>query len=118
MRNTYDALELFSFYYLGLSPEGVYRFANANQMARHYNTTVAEIMTALSAAELHPDTVVNTDFPMAKYQVELQLASQDGDPDKLREMASRIYEEFKSHGGKRRDWIAEIQSEQNVNRND
>ncbi len=118
MRNKFDALELFSFYYMGLNPEGTYRFANANQLARFYNATVPEIMTALRVAGLHPDSVVNTDFPMARYQVELQLASIDGDPDKLRAMASRIYDEFRAHAGKKRDWASEIESEQRAAQSD
>ena len=118
MRQQIEPLELFSFYYLGLSPEGTYKFSNANQMARYFNTTVPDIMSALRAAGLHPDAVVNTEFPMALYQVELQLASIDGEPGKLLGMASRIYDEFRAHAGKRRDWAAEIASEQGVAQHD
>ncbi len=106
-----DPLALFSMYYLGLTPEGEYRFANANKIAAKLSCTVDDLMGALRRHGLHPDTVLNTDFPMARYQVDVQLAADDRGPDWLRDFAERIYNDFLNHTGKTRDWLAEIERE-------
>ena len=110
--NAYDPFELFCFYYLGLDPQGQYKFSNANQMARYYKTTVASIMNTLREFELHPDLVVNTDFPLSQYQVEIQLAHQAGEQQKMLAIAEQTYRGFRERIGKNRDWQAEIDREQ------
>ncbi len=109
MRN--DAFGLFCLYYLGLSPEGQYRFQNGNQIAKRLNFTVADLMEVLRKQGQHPDVVLNTDFPMARHQADLQIAAETETPDQLRSRAQTIWEEFKGRAGKRRDWIAEIERE-------
>ena len=63
--------EMFCLYYLGLNPQGEYRFLNANQVARQFNWTVDQLMTTLRKLDIHPDTVLNTDFPLARRQVDI-----------------------------------------------
>lgn len=111
-----DPFELFCLYYLGLTPEGAYRFANANQLAARLNCTVDDLMGALKGHGLHPDTVLNTDFPLARYQVDVQIAAENASPEWMRDFAQRIYAEFLGHVGKRRDWLAEIEREKQADR--
>jgi hypothetical protein len=111
-----DPFALFCVYYLGLTPEGQYRFVNANQIAKQLNWTVADLLTVLSRHELHPDTVLNTDFPLARYQIDIQLAAQAETPQLLLAHAARIYEQFRLHAGKRRDWLKEIEEEKDLER--
>ncbi len=111
-----DPFALFCLYYLGLSPDGQYRFSNANQIARRLNWTVPDLLTVLSRHGLHPDTVLNTDFPLARHQIDIQLAAEAEPPQKLLGRATQIYEQFRLHGGKRRDWLKEIEEEQEQDR--
>lgn len=111
-----DPFVLFCFYYLGLTPEGGYQFANANKVAARLNCTVDDLMGTLRRLELHPDTVLNTDFPMARYQVDLQIAAEKENPEWLKEFADRIYKDFRNHAGKSRDWLAEIEREKRTDR--
>jgi hypothetical protein len=106
-----DPFGLFCYYYLGLTPEGEYRFSNANQIARHLNWTVPDLLTVLSRHGLHPDTVLNTDFPLARHQIDIQLAAEVESREQLGGRAATIYEQFRLHAGKRRDWLKEIEEE-------
>ena len=106
-----DPFELFCLYYLGLTPEGTYQFVNANKLAARLNCTVDDLMGALRGHGLHPDTVLNMDFPMARYQVDVQMAAETESGDWLKDFAGRIYNEFRNHTGKPRDWLAEIDQE-------
>jgi len=111
-----DPFALFCMYYLGLTQEGEYRFSNANQIARQLNWTVADLLTVLAKHGLHPDTVLNTDFPLARHQIDIQLAADVESRDQLRIRAGKIYEQFRLHAGKRRDWLKEIAEEQEQER--
>lgn len=106
-----DPFEMFCLYYLGLDREGDYRFHNANQIAREFNWSVQEMMAQLERMNLHPDTVVNTNFPLARYQVDIQIAAETGNPLEIRALATKIYGEFQRKRGQRRDWLAEIEQE-------
>ena len=114
MRN--DPFGLFCLYYLGLTPEGEYRFQNGNQIAKRLNWTVADLMEVLRKQGQHPDVVLNTDFPMARHQADLQIAAETEGPDQLRARARGIWEEFRGRMGKRRDWLAEIEREREQDR--
>ena len=112
-----EPFELFCLYYLGLTPKGGYQFVNANQVARHLNWTVGELMQSLSKFQLHPDTVLNTDFPMARYQADLQIAAAKEDSETLRLRAEMIYESFTQRSGRfKRDWLREIEEERERDR--
>ncbi len=105
-----DPFELFCLYYLGLTPEGKYRFANANQIAAHLKWNVDELMRALRSHGLHPDKVLNTDFPLARYQVDFQIAAEEASAERLKALAQSIYKDFRGTS-KPRDWQAEIAQE-------
>jgi hypothetical protein len=111
-----DPFGLFCLYYLGLSPGGQYRFQNANQIAKRFNWTVADLMEVLRKQGQHPDVVLNTDFPMARHQADLQIAVEMESPDEVRVRARVIWEEFRGRVGKRRDWLAEIEREKEQER--
>ena len=111
-----DPFEVFCWYYLGLSPQGEYRFVNGNRIAKQYNCTVADLLAFLKKHQLHPDGVLNTDFPMARHQVDVQLAAQERGPEQALELATRIFNEFQGRLGKRRDWLAEIDRERQEER--
>jgi len=111
-----DPFGLFCLYYLGLSPEGQYRFQNANQIAKRLNWTVADLMDVLRKQGQHPDAVLNTDFPMARYQADLQIAAEREAPEEVRGRALAIWEDFRARKGKRRDWLAEIEREKEQDR--
>ena len=99
-------------YYLGLAPDGEVRFLNANQVAKLYNCTPQRLLDFLRQHEMHPDVVLNTDFPFASHQVDLQLAVGRENPEQLRERARNIYEQFTQIAGQRkRDWLKEIEEE-------
>jgi hypothetical protein len=107
---------VFAWYYLGLSPQGVYRFANGNHIAKHYNCTVRDVIAFLRKHHLDPDVVLNTDFPMARFQVDVQLAAQERGPEHALELAERIFALFQERIGNRRDWLAEIEREREEER--
>lgn len=107
-----DPFQIFCLYYLGLTPEGEVRFQNANQVARHFNWTPEMLLKFLHDHRLHPDLVLNTDFPLSRYQVDLQIAAEREDSERLHARALGIYEAFTGVAGhKRRDWVKEIEEE-------
>lgn len=110
--------ELFCLYYLGLGPGGECRMRNANQIARRFNWTVGELMQVLHRHGLHPDTVLHTDFPMAYWQVELQLRAEEASEEELRSVAHEVYERFRKSQGRRRNWLKEIEEERDDERGD
>ena len=116
MARSVDPFELFCWYYLGLSPQGEYRFVNGNQVAQIYNWTVNDLMDNLKKLKIEPDTVLNTNFPMARYQIDVQMAAGTRDAEQLLELASRIFGEFQQQRGNRRDWLDEIKREQEEDR--
>jgi hypothetical protein len=111
-----NPFELFCWYYLGLSPQGEYRFVNGNHIAKHYNCTVADVIAFLRKHRMDPDVVLNTDFPMARHQVDVQLAAQERGPEHALELAERVFAEFQGRIGNRRDWLAEIEREREEER--
>ena len=70
------------------------RFHNANQVARRYNWTAQQLLGYLGKHGMHPDRVVNTDFPLSRYQVDLQIAAGSEPPETIQAHAERIFEEF------------------------
>lgn len=109
--------DLFCWYYLGLNPEGEVRFANANHIARRLNWTPQDVIDYLGKHGLHPDRVLNTDFPLSRYQVDLQIAAAEERPETLRQRAEMIYEHFQAVvGQKPRDWHREIAEEREADR--
>jgi hypothetical protein len=111
-----NPFEVFCWYYLGLSPQGEYRFVNGNRIAKQFNVTVGELLAFLQKHQMHPDVVLNTDFPMARYQVDVQLAAQERGPDQALELAERVFAAFQNRIGNRRDWLAEIEREREEER--
>ena len=107
-----DPFQIFCLYYLGLTPEGEVRFQNANQVARRFNWTPDMLLDFLRKHRLHPDLVLNTDFPLSRYQVDLQLAAREEDTERLHARALGIYEAFTGVAGRKsRDWLKEIEEE-------
>ena len=112
-----DPFQVFCLYYLGLTPEGEVRFQNANQVAKRFNWTPEMLLEFLHRNRLHPDLVLNTDFPLSRYQVDLQIAAQYEDCERLHARALGIYEAFTGIAGrKRRDWLKEIEEEREADR--
>ena len=107
---------LFCWYYLGVNPEGGYGFVNANQLARTLNWTTAELMEALRQGKMHPDQVLHTDFPLAHYQVQLQLAAEKESSRGLLTQAQQAYAGWHARRGKKRDWLDEIEREREEDR--
>ena len=114
MALTPDPFTLFALYYLGVSPEGTYRFTNANQVARHLNWTPDMVLDYLKKHHMDPDRVLNLAFPLSQHQVDIQLAASEEPPERILERARLVYQSFQSAltGGQKRDWIKEIRDEQ------
>ena len=108
---------MFCLYYLGLTPEGDVGFFNANKIAKRLNWTAKAVLEFMASHRMHPDIVLNTDFPLARYQTDLHLAAEHEDPDTLRRRAEMIYEAFSQHSGTAsRDWLKEIEEERETDR--
>lgn len=101
-----DPFELFCAYHLGLTPDGRYRFMNVHDVAKLFRVSPGEIKEALTAYEMHPDILVNSDFDVSEAQVDIQLAPPE--IDKLEE-ARRLYGEFRSARRGARRWEQELE---------
>ena len=112
-----DPFDVFCLYYLGLTPDGEVRFQNANQVARRFNWTPDALLEFLATHRIHPDLVLHTDFPLSRYQVDLQIAAEEEDTKTLHARALQIYEDFgQTAGKKRRDWAKEMEAEREADR--
>ncbi|MDH4224157.1 MAG: hypothetical protein OEW12_00750 [Deltaproteobacteria bacterium] len=110
--------QLFILYYLGISPEGTYRFVNANQVARLLNWTPEQLQETLKKNGMAPAAVLNLDFPLARHQVDLQMEALEIPPEKLLARAFEVYQAWRKAAGssKKRDWLKEIREEQEADR--
>jgi len=68
-------------------------------------------MKALSQHGLHPNTVLNTDFPLARFQIDFQLETGGMSTEVRLNRARIVYDRFRASEGKRRDWLSEIAQE-------
>ena len=81
------------------------------------NWTAKAVLDFLASHRMHPDIVLNTDFPLARYQTDLHLAAEHEDADTLRRRAEMIFEAFSQHSGTAsRDWLREIEEERETDR--
>jgi hypothetical protein len=99
-----DRVELFAFYFLGFSPEGTYRFANAHHVARHYRVSADAVLRWLVELKLDPHEILHRQFDLAGAQVELQLDAPALTPEGVRLRAAEILRELESAPGGRRPW--------------
>lgn len=97
-------VELFAFYYLGFNPDGEYRFANANTVAKHYNVSVTRVLEWLKDLDLEPGMVLRKEFDLSGPMVELQLERVNLTPMEIHRRAGEILKALDAAPGGRRFW--------------
>ena len=100
-----DAFTLFCAYHLGITEENVYRWQNGHQVARRFGLELDELMAALQAHGLDPDTLLATGFDLASAQADVQLSPAGVDLIGLARMHFDALREMEPRG---RDWAAEL----------
>ena len=99
-----DRIELFAFYYLGINPDGEYRFANAHHVGKYYSVSADAVMRWLDELDLKSSDVLRQRFNLSGPQLELQLDLPNLDPAGVRERAAVILAELDDAEGGRRFW--------------
>lgn len=97
--------ELFGFYYLGFSPDGEYRFATANHLARHYGVGPEAILKWLEQYGIDPATVSKRRFEFAAWSVDLQMDAPNMTPEAIRARIDEALAAFDDAGTGRRPWV-------------
>lgn len=83
-------LELFTFYFLGISPDGSYRFPNVHHVARRYGVSADAVLRWLDELDLSPSEILRKDCPLAAMQTDLQLELEDLLPEEVTGRAEEI----------------------------
>jgi hypothetical protein len=99
-----DRIELFAFYFLGVNPDGEYRFANAHHVARYYRVSSDAVLRWLGELDIEPRDILRQQFDLAGAQLELQLELPNLDPAGVRQRVKAILEELDGSEGGRRFW--------------
>ncbi|HMX63879.1 MAG TPA: hypothetical protein PKD58_12500 [Candidatus Sumerlaeota bacterium] len=99
-----DRVELFAFYYLGVNPDGEYRFANAHHVAKYYGVSADAVLRWLEELDLKPRDVLRQQFNLSGPQLELQLELPNLDPAGVRQRAAAILADLDGADGGRRFW--------------
>jgi hypothetical protein len=107
-----DAFVLFCAYHLGITEDGGYRFQNIHQVARRFGTNAGVIRQLLSEFRMDSDVIVHSDFDMADAQVDVMMAPTG--VSRL-ELARDIFARFRAARPRRRDWLAELESDAREN---
>ncbi|MDP8255967.1 MAG: hypothetical protein P9M14_09475 [Candidatus Alcyoniella australis] len=108
-----NALQLFSLYHLGLTPEGQYRQQNVNDIARRFNKSPEEIRQLLVDFGIDSDTMLNTEFDVSLAQLDIQVAPEGINKH---ELAKSLYQDFLDAPRKTRDWHQEIAKDAEENK--
>jgi hypothetical protein len=87
------AFELFSMYYLGLTPDFKPRFYNLNAVSRHYNTSPDQVTGWLKEMKMESGDFRYADFNLAKAHGDAQAEAICGTQEGTREMAGRLFKE-------------------------
>lgn len=97
-------LELFTFYFLGFSPDGSYRFPNVHHVARWYGVSPDAVQRWLDELDLSPSEILRKDCPLASMQTDLQLECRDLQPGQLAERAGEILSTVDQARPTRKPW--------------
>lgn len=97
-------LELFTFYFLGFSPEGKYRFPNVHQVATHYGTSSDAIQRWLDELDLAPGEILRRDCGLAGMQADLQIEAANMEPEEILQRAAEILAEVDQARPTRKPW--------------
>lgn len=99
-----DRVELFGFYFLGISPAGEYGFANSHMVAAHYRVTPAQVLRWLQELDLTPGRILDRNFHLGRAQADLMLDAPHMNPVELRHRVEEILAEIDAAAGGRRYW--------------
>lgn len=102
-----DRVELFGFYFLGINPNGEYRFANAHMVAQHYGVQPAQVLRWLSELDLAPGRILDRQFHLGGAQADLMLDAPHMNAAELRSRIVEILAEVDEAPGGRRFWEEE-----------
>lgn len=97
--------ELFGFYYLGISPEGTYKFPNANHLAAYYRVSADAVLRWLDEYGLDPKTVGRKTIELSRVSVDLQLELPNLTPDAIRQRIAEALADFDGAGTGRKPWV-------------
>lgn len=88
---TIEPFELFCAYHLGITPSGVYRTPNLNEVAERFGVTPEAIKQALVDNEMHLEALRSFDFDLALAQMDIQVSP----PGVCKtELAKGLFEEY------------------------
>jgi len=97
-------VELFTFYFLGISPDGSYRFPNVHHVARWYGVSADAVQRWLDELDLSPAEILRKDCPLAAMQTDLQLEFEDLLPGEIAERAEEILSTVDEARPTRKPW--------------
>lgn len=96
--------ELFGYYYLGITPDGEYKFPNAHRVAAHYGVSADAVLRWLEEFGLAPAAVGRKTIELSRHAVDLQLELPNLTPGAVRERVAEVLEEFDGAGRGRKPW--------------
>jgi hypothetical protein len=99
-----DRVELFGFYFLGIHPNGDYKFANSHQVAQHYKVTPQQVMIWLKQMDLAPRSILDRQFRLGEAQADLMMDSPHLNGPELRHRLEEILAEVDDAPGGWRFW--------------
>ncbi len=111
-KHNIDQFTLFCAYYLGITPEGGYRFQNIHEVAKRFGVAAGVIKQLLQDFGMDTDSIVNSTFDMASAQVDVMHVPEGVD---RMEIAKSHFESFLSAPRTKRDWTRELAEDARIN---
>ncbi|MDX2175842.1 MAG: hypothetical protein SF028_05170 [Candidatus Sumerlaeia bacterium] len=99
-----DRAELFGFYYLGLRPDGTYKYSNAHQVAAWYRVSSDAVLGWLDEYGLSPSVVARKRIEITGWSVDIQLDLPNLEPEGVRRRVAEAMEAFDEASGGRHPW--------------
>jgi hypothetical protein len=107
-----DQFTLFCAYYLGITPDGGYRFQNIHEVAKRFGVPAGVIKQLLQDFGMDTDSIVNSTFDMASAQVDVMHVPEGVD---RMEIARAHFEQFLNAPRGKRDWARELADDARAN---
>ncbi len=96
--------ELFGFYYLGITPDGKYKFPNAHHVAGYYGVSADAVLRWLEEYGLDPATVGRKTVELSEVSVDLQLDLPNLTLEGIQRRIADALEEFDAAQTGRKPW--------------
>ncbi len=97
-------VELFGFYYLGFTPEGIYKFPNAHHVGAYYRVSADAVLRWLEEYRIDPASVGRRTVELSRVSVDIQLEMDEMSTEEILARIAEAMAEYDEASDGRRPW--------------